>query len=328
MFNRNRRFMLGTSAAALAAVGFPGVTFAQAKYPSRAIRFISPAPPGGLSDTIPRALANELTAPLGVPVTVENRGGAGGSIATSLLTRSPADGYSLLLGTGGMMTLNPFFIPNLSFDVRKDFVGVALVAFSPLYLAVRADSPYRNLADLVAASKASPGQLAYGHLGNGSTAAVAAAMLAKDKGLDLIDVPYAGYAPALTELLGGRLAFCFLDGNSLSRIEQGSLRALAVTTAQRTPRLPQVLTLKELGVNVDMSLWFGVYVRSGTPADVSSRLGDEIRRATTSQAFRAQLHSFGLEPGTLFGEDFQKFHLAELDRWSRTLPTLGIKGLI
>ncbi|WP_159911427.1 tripartite tricarboxylate transporter substrate binding protein [Pantoea sp. 18069] len=325
MFNCNRRLMVGTCAVALAS---PALTLAQAKYPSRAIRFISPAPPGGLSDTIPRTLATDIAVSIGVPVTVENRGGAGGSIATSTLTRSPADGYSLLLGTGGMMTLNPFFIPNLPFDVRKDFVGLALVAFSPLYLAVRADAPYRNLADLVAASKAAPGQLAYGHLGNGSTAAVAAAMLAKAKGLDLIDVPYAGYAPALTELLAGRLAFCFVDGNSLSRIEQGSLRALAVTTAQRSPRLPEVPSLKELDVNVDMSLWFGVYARAGTPPDAALRLRDEIRRATASQAFRAQLHTFGLEPGTLFGEDFQKFHLAELDRWARTLPTLGIKGLV
>lgn len=325
MFNCNRRLMVSTCAVALAS---PTLTFAQAKFPSRAVRFISPAPPGGLSDTIPRALATELAASTGVPVTVENRGGAGGTIATSTLTRAPADGYSLLLGTGGMMTLNPFFMPNLPFDVRKDFVGLALVAFSPLYLAVRADSPHRNLADLVAASKAAPGQLAYAHLGNGSTAAVAAAMLAKDKGLDLIDVPYAGYAPALTELLAGRLAFCFVDGQSLARIEQGSLRALAVTTAQRTPRLPEVPSLKELGVNVDMSLWFGVYARAGTPPDAAARLRDEMRRATASRAFRTQLHTFGLEPGTLFGDDFQNFHLAELDRWTRTLPTLGIKGLV
>ena len=325
MFNPTRRRMTTALAAALVS---PVRAFAQAKYPSRTIRFISPAPPGGLSDMIPRALAVDLAASMGTQVVVENRGGAGGTIATVALTQLPSDGYSLLLGTGGMMTLNPYFLPNLAFDTRKDFVGLALVAFTPLYLAVRSDAPHRTLNELVAAAKAAPGQLAYGHLGNGSTAAVAAALLVKAKGLDLIDVPYAGYAPALTELLGGRLAFCFVDGNSLSRIEQGSLRALAVTTAQRARRLPAVPALKELGVDVDMSVWFGVYARAGTPADVAQRLQDELRRATATAAFRTQLHAFGLEPGTLFGDDFQKFHLDEIKRWGQTLPTLGIKGLV
>lgn len=320
-FNR-RAFNTACAAALLAPLGAMGQAAA------RPVRFLSPAPPGGLSDLIPRTLSIELAASLGAPVVVENRGGAGGSIATAALTRLPADGQSLLLGTSGMMSLNPFFLPNLPFDARKDFEGLALVAYSPLYLAVRADSPYRSLDDLVAASKAAPGQLAYGHLGNGSTAAVAGAMLGRSKGLDLIDVPYAGYAPAATELLGGRLAFCFLDSSFLARLEQGSLRALAVTTAARSRRLPNVPALKELGVDADLSLWFGVYARAGTPAPIAARLRDALRQAAASSAFRAQLQTFGQEPGTLFGEAFQAFHLKELDRWARTLPTLGLKGLV
>ena len=321
----SRRSFNIACAAALAA---PFSATGQTAYPSRTIRFISPAPPGGLSDLIPRTIANELAKSMNTQVVVENRGGAGGSIATAALTRLPADGYSLLLGTGGMMSLTPFFLPNLPFDAKKDFEGLALLAYSPLYLTVRSDSPYRSFDELVAAAKSSPGQLAYGHLGNGSTAAVVGAMLAKSKGLDLIDVPYAGYAPVATEVLGGRLAFSFLDSSFLSRIEQGSLRALAVTTAARTPRLKNVPSLKELGVDVDLGLWFGVFVRAGTATDVSAKLRNELQRATSSAAFQAQLQTFGLEPGTLFGSDFQAFHMKEMNRLAKILPSLGIKGLV
>lgn len=329
MLNRNRRiWTLSLTTACVAAAVAPMSVFAQAKYPSRAIRFISPAPPGGLSDTIPRALGPDLATAMSTQVVVENRGGAGGSIAAAAVAQAPADGYTLLLGTAGMMTLNPYFMPNLAYDTRKDFVGLALVAFTPLYLVVRADSPFKTLNELIAAAKAGPGTLAYGHLGNGSTAAIASAMLAKSKGLDFIDVPYAGYGPALTELLAGRLAFSMVDGGSLGRIEQGSLRALAVTTAQRAKRLPNVPSLKELGVDIDMAVWFGVYARTGLPAEAALRLRDELQRATASPAFRTQLHTFGLEPGTVFGDDFQKFHLAEIKRLGQVLPALGLKGLV
>ncbi|CAN5734303.1 tripartite tricarboxylate transporter substrate binding protein [soil metagenome] len=321
----DRRSILGASAILSLS---PLAAFAQQKFPSKPIRFVSPAAPGGLSDTLPRVLATDLAAAMGTQVVVENRAGAGGSIATAAVASGPADGYTLLLGTGGTMTLNPYFLSNLPYDTKKDFVGLALVAFTPLYLVVRPDSPYRSIDDLVAAAKKAPGTLAYGTLGNGSTAAIAAAMLAKSKGLELIDIPYAGYAPALTELLAGRLAFALVDGSSLARIEGGSLRALAVTTAQRAPRVASVPTLKELGVDIQIAVWFGVYARSGSPADALQALRTEVQHAVQKPEFRAQLTTFGLEPGNLFGEEFQKFHLNELKRLGETLPTLGIKGLV
>ena len=317
-----RSFIAGCAATLV----WPAGVSAQEKFPARPIRFVSPAPPGALSDTIPRLLATELARTMKTEVVVENRPGAGGSIATSAVAKMAADGYTLLLGTGGTMTLNPYFFANLPYDSAKDFVGLALVASTPLYLAVKADSPYRSVDDLVAAAKATPGLLAYGTIGNGSTAAIASALLAKAKGIQLIDVPYAGYAPGLNELLAGRLAFMFVDGSSLVRIEQGSLRALAVSTGHRAPRLPNVPTLKELGADVDIAVWFGIYARAGLSAETAQRLRHEVRSAIEQPAFRTQLASFGLEPGVLFGDDFQKFHLAELKRWEKAIPSLGIKG--
>ena len=317
-----RRFVLASCAAAIA---FPCAVLAQDKYPSKTIHFISPAPPGGLSDTIPRALAIELERAMKTTVVVENKPGAGGTIATGFVAKAPADGYTLLLGTGGMMTVNPYTFANLPFDTAKDFTAIALVAYTPLYLAVRGDSPYKSVADLVAAAKAKPGELAYGTIGPGSTPSIASGLLVRAKDIKMIDVPFSGYAPAMTELLGGRLAFTMLDGNALSQFQSGALRALAVTTAERAAVLPDVPTLKEAGADVDIAVWFGVYARAGLPQAASETLRQEVKEAMAQPSFRKALAPFGLEPGKVFGDDFQKFTLAELARYKTTLPALGIQ---
>ncbi|HSV79936.1 MAG TPA: tripartite tricarboxylate transporter substrate binding protein [Ramlibacter sp.] len=320
--NLNRRFF---AAGSLAALCWPSMATADDKFPSRPIRFIVPAPPGALSDSIPRLIANEMSTAMNSQVVVENRPGAGGTVGTAALLSRPADGYGLVIGTTGSMAFNTVLMPTQPYDTRKDLVGVAQAAVSPLYLVVKADSPHRSLADLVRAAKAAPGQLAYGTIGNGSTSAIAGALLAKDMGLQLIDVPFAGYPPAITELLGGRMAFLFVDGSSANRIEEGQLRALGVTTARRSARLPNVPTLKEQGANIDLATWFGVYARAGTPPEILARLRSEVRRAIERPAYQQQMTQFGVEPGTVFGEDFQRFHLAEIERWTKVLPTLGLK---
>ncbi|HSW18562.1 MAG TPA: tripartite tricarboxylate transporter substrate binding protein [Ramlibacter sp.] len=318
----NRRLFAGGS---LAALCWPHLAAAQDAYPSRAIRFIVPAPPGALSDSIPRVIANDIAASLKAQVVVENRPGAGGAVGTAAFVARPADGYGLLLGTTGTMAFNPVLLPAQSYDTTRDLVGVAQAAVSPLYLVVKADSPHRSLADLARAARAAPGQLAYGTIGNGSTSAIAGALLAKDMGLQLLDVPFGGYAPAITELLGGRMAFLFVDGSSAHRIEEGQLRALGVTTSRRAARLPSVPTLKEQGANIDLATWFGVYARAGTPPDILARLRAEVRRAIERPAYQQQMAQFGVEPGAVFGEDFQRFHVAEIERWGKLLPTLGLK---
>ncbi len=324
----NRRSWIAACTSA-AIVGLPLAARAQsAAWPAgQTIRFYSPAPPGALSDTIPRLLAQEMGTGLRASVVVENRAGASGSIAAAAAARSPADGNTLFLGTGGIMTINPLLQTGLPYRSESDFQGVGLVAYTPLYLVVRADAPQRSIAELVRAAKAQPGQLAYGSIGTGSTASIAGAMLAKSQGLELIEVPFAGYAPILNELLAGRLAFGWVDGSALARIEQGSLRALAVTTDERASRVPNVPTLKESGVDVDLAVWFGVYTRAGVPPEIAQRLRDELRRATQSEAFRKLLDTAGLEAGKLYGDDFQKYHLAELARWKVLLPALGVKAV-
>lgn len=316
-----RAWLLGAGAA----LACPFAALARDAYPSRPIRFISPAAPGALSDSIPRLLAVDMATAMNTQVVVDNRPGAGGSIGTAALYSRPSDGYTLLLGTVGTMAFNPYFMPPQAYNTRRDFAGLGMAAVSPLYLVVRADSPYTSLADLVRAAKAAPGQLAYGTLGAGSTAGIASVLLARAHGLDLIGVPFPGYAPGLNELLAGRLTFLFVDGSAVSRIEQGQLRALAASTARRTERMPQVPTLRESGADIDMATWFGVYARTDTPPDILQRLRGEVRRAIERPAYRAQMVQAGLEPGSLFGEEFQRFHLAEIDRWGKALPALGIK---
>ena len=318
--NPNRRHVLAALATALTAPAF-----ADERYPSRPVRIVSPAPPGALSDLLPRLLATELSAAMQASVIVENKPGAGGSIGATMVARAPADGYTLLLGTGGMMSFNPHLMPQLGYDPRKDFTPLALLASTPLYLVVRPDSPYKTFDDLVAAAKAQKGQLAYGTLGNGSTVAVAGTLMSRAKGLEFIEVPFAGYAPALQELLGGRLAFTMVDGSSLARIENGSLRALAVSTVQRAKRLPEVPTLKELGAPVELSVWFGLYAPAGLPAPIAQKLAAELKQAIEKPTVKTQLDAFGLEAGTLFGEAFLQYHSAEVKRWGTILPALGIK---
>ena len=316
------RILLASCAAAIA---FPCTLMAQDQYPSKTIHFISPAPPGGLSDTIPRLLSLELERVMKTTVVVENKPGAGGTIATSFVAKAPADGYNLLLGTGGMMTINPYTYANLPFDTAKDFTAIAMLAYTPLYLAVRGDSPYKTVADLVAAAKAKSGELAYGTIGPGSTASIASGLLVRAKDIKMIDVPFSGYGPAMTELLGGRLAFTMLDGGALSQFQSGALRALAVTTAERAAAFPDVPTLKETGIDLDIAVWFGVYARAGLPQKTSETLRLAVKEAMAQPSFRKALAPFGLEPGKQFGDDFQKFTHAEIARYKTALPALGVQ---
>ena len=298
---------------------------AQDRYPSRTVKIISPAPPGALSDTLPRLLAIELSAAMQANFIVENRPGAGGAVAATAVSHAAPDGYTLLLAAGGMMSLNPYLLPKLGYDPRKDFSSIALLATTPLYLVVRGDSPYKTLDDLMSAAKAQKGQLAYGSIGAASGPSIVSALVARAKGAEFIEVPFSGYAPGLQELLAGRIAFFLTDASALPRVQGGSLRALAVTSTERAQKLPAVPTLKELGIPVDYAVWFGLYAPAGVPDAIVQTLARNARQALQKPSMAASLDSFGLEPGRLFGDDFHQYHLAEIKRWGEIVPTLNLK---
>jgi tripartite-type tricarboxylate transporter receptor subunit TctC len=320
----SRRAALGMAAGLLA---IPGNGRAQGGFPNRSLRFVSTGTPGSISDIMPRVLSPELEKGLGQPVVVENRAGGSGLVGASAAMASPADGYTLFLGSVGTMTVNPFVLPKMPFDAERDFRGIGLVATMPLVLVV---SPERRdlhtLDGLIAAAKREPGALSFGTVGPGSTSNIIMAVLSRDEKVDLIPVAYAGYSAAVSEIVAGRLTCMFADfGTAIGQIQQGLLKPVALSTAQRAPLLPEVPTMKELGRDIDMGLWYGAYVRSATPAEPTQRLTAEIRRAVLSPSVQERFRNYGLQPGEIFGEDFQAFHLAELRRWARTIPELGIQ---
>lgn len=317
--NTTRRAAL---ALALAAAAVP----ARAQgFPSRPIRFISPGAPGSVSDSIPRFLAPELAELLRQRVIVENRTGGSGLIGTQAAIAAPADGHAILISTLGSMAINAAIMPRMPLDITRDVRGLALLASTPLVLVVKPDAPYQDVASLVADAKARPGTLSYGHVGAGSTPSLTAAMLTRASGTEMIPVPYNGYPAALTEIVAGRLTFMFSDTTALPQVRGGALQALAVTGAARSPLWPEVPTLLELGHDVDVTLWFGLYARAGVPDEARTRLTEAARTAVSRPAYREGLARLGLEPGTLFGDDFHRFHLDEARRWAALIPSLGVQ---
>jgi tripartite-type tricarboxylate transporter receptor subunit TctC len=320
-----RRGALGLAAGSLLSVA-PSRAHAQA-FPSRPLRFFSTGTPGSVSDIIPRVLSAEFERGLGQSVVVENRPGGSGLVGASAALAAPADGYSLFLGSIGTMTINPYVIPRMPFDSARDWIGIGLVAAMPLVVVVNPTAtPVRDFAGLVALARQRPGEISYGSVGAGSTSNILAAMLMRDAGINLIHVPYAGFSQAIAEIIAGRLTFMFADfGTAIGQIQNGSLRPLAVSTEQRSRLLRDVPTMKDLGYDHDVTLWYGVYVRSGVPADIIRRLTVETQRAATQPSVRERFANLGLEGGNLYGEEFQAFHLAELERWRRLIPALGIQ---
>ncbi|MFT8247221.1 Bug family tripartite tricarboxylate transporter substrate binding protein [Roseomonas sp. BN140053] len=299
---------------------------AQGEYPSRPLRFVTSGTPGSVSDILPRLISPEMEKLLGQPVVVENRPGGSGLVSASAVMGAPPDGYTLLIAAVGTMAVNPHVIPRMPFDPARDFQGLALIASMPLVLVVGSEAPVQDVQGLLATAKAQPGTISYGSVGAGSSANIAGAILAHGAGLELIHVPYSGYSQAVAELMAGRLSCMFVDfGTALGQIRQGGLRPLAVSTADRSDLLPDVPTMRELGHEMDVTLWYGAYVRPGAPAAASRQLGAVMTQVIRKPEIRQKLAAYGLRPGDLFGEDFQTFHLAELARWGKALPALGIQ---
>lgn len=321
---RRRVFMAG--AAGLAALGGPLRALAQLPA-GKPIKIIVPFAPGGGNDVFARQLATQLTTLLGVQVLVDNRPGAGGTVGTDAAAKSPADGSTLLLGHTGTLAINPVLYPKLPYDARSAFVPVAPLASAPLVLVVPSVSPIRTLADLLARAKAAPGKLAFASSGNGTGGHLAGELLEEVAGIKLLHVPYKGTAPALTDVLGGQVDLMFsVIPSALPHIDAGKLRAIGITGARRSPRLPDVPTVAEGGLKgYESSLAYGLVAPRGTPEAVLKTLSDAVAKATDTPALRDAFKAEGAEPLPGSAADFQALMQTESDKWGRVIRQAGIK---
>ncbi len=295
-------------------------------YPDKPIQLIVGFPPGGGVDIVARQLADKLSELLGQRIVVENKAGAAGNVAMEYVARAKPDGYTLLMGNLGMLTANPALYPKLSFDPAKDFVPVARVVVTPLVVVVPASLSAQTMADFVALMRAKPGELNFGSGGNGNINHLAGELLKLQTSTQIQHVPYKGSAPALADLVGGRIQLMIDGGNVVQPfLQDGRARALAVTGDTRSPALPNVPTAKEVGMpDFVIYGWQGVMAPTGTPQPIIDRLTREIAKALASTDLKTRLSAQGTEPAYLPPAEFQAYIAAEAKRWAEVIRTAKI----
>ena len=288
------------------ALSSPGVHAQAQAWPTKPVKVVVNFPPGGAADQIARAVSQPLQDALGQPVVVENRGGSGGNLGGDAVAKSPADGYTLLMSSGGMVSVNPHIYPRMPFDPAKDLVPVAAAARVLVFLVVRSENPLQDFAAFRADLKANPGKRSFGSPGNGSSPHLAAEMMKSMTNTFAVHVPYRGAAPALTDLLGGQLDFLFDPGIAIPHIKSGKLRLLAVGSPKRSPLFPDTPTLDESGLKgFDADTVFGFYAPASTPAAVVSRLNGEINRILGTPAMKDRIQALGGVPAPMTAAEFQ-----------------------
>jgi tripartite-type tricarboxylate transporter receptor subunit TctC len=311
---------------ASAACCLPLQAFAADAYPSpgKPIKFIVPYPPGGPTDLMARILQPRLQERLGVPVIIENRAGAGGNVGTDAVAKSPTDGYTLLLAASGPMAVNQTLYKALPYNPIKDLAPVIQISAFPLVLEVNPAFPGRTMKDFLAALKAKPTGYNFASAGNGTPQHLAGEMFKKQAGVKMQHVPYKGAGPALNDLIGGQVQVMFdILASSLQQIKAGKLVPIAVTTAKRSPALPQVPTMTELGVPMDFSAWHGISVAAGTPAPIIKKLNETLNAIFAEPAVKKRWEEIGSPVIGGTPEQFGSLVLTESVRLGRTVKEIG-----
>jgi tripartite-type tricarboxylate transporter receptor subunit TctC len=320
--------------ATIAAVAFaafaaaaPSAALAQAGFPDRPLRLIVTFPPGGSTDVVARLMAAKMSDGLGRPVVVENKPGAAGAVGTAEAARAPADGYTLLFHIVTTAVINPLTQKEINFDPVKDFQPVAMIAKIPNVMIVNKDIPAKDLREFIAWVKANPGKLAYGSSGTGGVMHISGEVLKKMAGLDMLHVPYKGSAPAIQDMIGGRVVMLFDNiTGAIGPIRSGQVRALGVTTDQRVAVLPDVPTIAESGLpEFKNSSWFSIFTRGGVPQPVVARLEQETLKAVQQPDTLAKLNELGAIPAPMNSAELDRFWKAEFDYWRAALKTANIK---
>lgn len=296
-----------------------------AGFPVKPLRLVVPFPPGGPTDIVARPLAQMLSTALKQQVIVDNKGGAGGSIAADSVAKAPADGYTLLMGTVGTHAINSTLYKKLPYDSVKDFAALGLTASAPVAVVVNSTAPYTTVDELIAAAKKQPGSIAYGSAGNGTPGHLTGELFAKAAGVELKHVPYRGSAPAVTDLVGGQIPLMFDPVQSvLPHVSGGRLRALAVSSKQRSLVLPKVPTLDESGLRgFEAEAWWAVFAPARLPSAEATLLRNQIERIVRSEEFKEKLGSLGISPVSLNGEAFDSFQRTELAKWGKAVRDSG-----
>jgi tripartite-type tricarboxylate transporter receptor subunit TctC len=299
---------------------------ALAKYPERSLRIIVPFAPGGGTDVVARTLAQDMARDLGISVIIENKPGAGTIVGTQAAAVSRPDGYTLLMGTFSH-AVNISLSAKLPYDPHKDFEPVALVARSFNIVVVNPKSAIRNIADLIAAAKANPGKMTFGTFGVGTSAHLAGELFKDMAKVNLTAVPYKGAAPAITDLIGGQIDVMFTTvASAASLVESGQLRAIAVTSAERSPAFPQLPTIAEADVpGYVAESWYGLFAPAGTPTDIIDRLNQSAALAVKSEIFRKLGVNEGLVAVALPPQELDRYVRGEEERWRRVISEAGIK---
>lgn len=297
-------------------------------YPDKPIRIVIPFPAGGGPDLVARLIAPKLTEALGQPIVFDYRVGANGTIGNEFVARSAPDGYTLLMGAAGALTVAPHVYAKVQFDTFKDFEPIALVGTSPYIVALHPSVPAGSVAELTAYAKANPGKLNYGSSGTGGLPHLAGELYERLAGVDLVHVPYKGIAPAITDLVGGQVQLLFGDvGLVLPHVKAGNLKAIAVTSKQRATPLPDVPTMIEAGVpGYQMGTWWGLLAPAGTPRPIVARLSAEVRKALSLPEIQSAFKARSLEYELTTPEQFAARIRDEYDTWGKIVKEANIKS--
>jgi tripartite-type tricarboxylate transporter receptor subunit TctC len=303
-----------------------GTASAQAPFPSRPVHIFVPYPAGGAVDILSRTLGDAVSKQWGQGVVIENRPGAGGVIASQALVTSAPDGYTLIVVASGHPT-NSFLYDKLPYDTFKDFTPISLLASSPNILLVRADSPFKTLADMIAAARAKPGTLSFGHSGTGTSTHLAGELLKSLARIDIGAIPYKGGAPVINDLLGAQIPMSINNGpESVGQLAAGSVRALAVTTAKRASFLPDVPSIGETVPGYDTEVWWGLLGPAGMPADVLAKLSHDFVAALNTDAVKERLNKLGAAPIGSTPQEFDAKIHADYEKWGPIIKAAGIKA--
>jgi len=331
MFHFSRRLAVSVLSAALCAVGASSVAWAQtAAYPSKPIRLIVGYPAGGASDVAARIIGQKLSERLGQPVVVDNRPGSAGNIGADAVAKAAPDGYTLLLGTISL-SVNPSLYPKMTYDPIKDLSAISMISSTPFLLVVNPKAPYRTAREFLDVARgkggSKPGDINYATAGNGSGSHLFTELLASTANIKLTHVPYKGAAPAMNDVLANQVPVAFDNiMTSLPLIKAGKLRALAVSTKQRSSVAPDIPTLDEVGVTgFDATAWFGLFAPAGTPREVINQLSLEVAEALKDPAVNDKLLQLGAEPISSSPEAFGNFFKAELVKWARVVRTAKVQ---
>ena len=300
---------------------------AHAAFPEKPIRLVIGFPAGGPLDQHARLLSDRLQAVLGQPVVIDYKAGAGGTVGAQDVMKAPADGYTLMLANTGVMVINPALYGKLPYHTLRDFTPIARTAMQPLALLVNPQVPAASLKEFIAYAKARPGQVNYGSAGNGGISHLVPEMFKSATGLFMVHIPYRGSAPAFTDLMAGQVQFMAESiPQAAAYHKQGKVRAIAVTSRERNPALPDVPTVMETGIrDFEVVGFYGFLAPANLPKDVTAKLSDAFRQVLTSPDIRNRMIAQGADPAFLGAEDFAKYLAAEMPRWADAVKKSGAK---